>query len=166
MKPFLLRKRVIVPALRVLENVSANYMLADHRAQVLMIAIALQESRAKHRFQIGGPARGFWQFEKGGGCAGVLRHEASKKYAHALLSELDIAPTLDAVWDAIPYSELLAAGFARLLLWTHPKPLPMAMPANEQHAWDYYLNLWRPGKPHPEVWPQNWAEALRLCGDF
>ncbi|MCV6902125.1 MAG: hypothetical protein NTT76_05400, partial [Achromobacter xylosoxidans] len=34
-------------------------------AHVMLLAIGLQESRFTHRQQIGGPARGFWQFEKG-----------------------------------------------------------------------------------------------------
>ena len=36
-------------------------------ADVLLLAIGLQESRFEHRQQIGGPARSFWQFERGGG---------------------------------------------------------------------------------------------------
>ena len=33
------------------------------KARVMLLAIGLQESRFEHRRQIGGPARGFWQFE-------------------------------------------------------------------------------------------------------
>jgi hypothetical protein len=58
------------------------------QARVLLIAIALQESRLTHRDQIvkgkkpgvKGPALGLWQFEKGGGVRGVLRHPASKPH--------------------------------------------------------------------------------------
>ena len=32
-------------------------------ARALLVAIGLQESRFEHRRQIGGPARGFFQFE-------------------------------------------------------------------------------------------------------
>jgi hypothetical protein len=27
-------------------------------------------------------------------------------------------------------------------------------------AWAYYLNTWRPGKPHPETWPALYVQAL------
>ena len=40
-------------------------------ARVLLLAIGLQESKFSHRLQIGGPARGYWQFEQGGGVRGV-----------------------------------------------------------------------------------------------
>ena len=46
-------------------------------ATVMLLAIGLQESRLEHRRQIKGPARSFWQAEKGGGMVhGVLRHPA------------------------------------------------------------------------------------------
>ena len=35
------------------------------QARCMLLAIGLQESRFVHRRQIGGPARGFWQFERG-----------------------------------------------------------------------------------------------------
>ena len=53
------------------------------KARVLMYAIALQESRFTHRRQIGGPARGFWQFERGGGVRGVMTHPSSARYARS-----------------------------------------------------------------------------------
>ncbi|WP_199533145.1 hypothetical protein [Thiopseudomonas alkaliphila] len=48
--------------------------MKSKKAVVMMLAIGLQESRFIHRRQIKGPARGFWQFEKGGGVYGVLNH--------------------------------------------------------------------------------------------
>ena len=44
-------------------------MLSDE-AVTMMLAIGYQESRFEHRRQIRGPARGFWQFEHGGGVVG------------------------------------------------------------------------------------------------
>ena len=44
-------------------------------ARVMMLAIGLQESRFVHRRQIKGPARGFWQFEQGGGVIGVVSRQ-------------------------------------------------------------------------------------------
>lgn len=161
-----LRWQVVIPALKILEDVSQKHLMADHRAQVLLLSIALQESAARHRHQIQGPARGWWQFERNGGTRGVLQHASTAAYAKAFCEAIDIDPDLDSVWEALPYSELLQAGMARLLLWSHPKPLPMAMTANEGPSWDYYQWLWRPGKPHPDRWPGNWALALQQCGDF
>ncbi len=54
-------------------------------ARCMLLAIGLQESRFVHRRQIGGPARGFWQFERGtpasrGGVWGVFLHAASRDW--------------------------------------------------------------------------------------
>src|SRR5690606_38643231 len=51
------------------------------RATVMLLAIGLQESRFEHRRQIKGPARGFWQFERGRGVRGVLTHPATAALA-------------------------------------------------------------------------------------
>ncbi len=58
-------------------------------ARVMLLAIGLQEGRFMHRRQIGGPARGFWQFEKGtrasrGGVWGVFLHAASRDHLATL----------------------------------------------------------------------------------
>ena len=159
-----LRWQVIRPALKVLEDVSGKPLMGHTNAEHLLLAIALQESNARHRWQIKGPARGYWQFEKYGGCKGVLEHRSTRGHAAALLEEIDIHTTLDAAWEALPFSELLQAGFARLLLWTHPHPLPA--PVNASAAWTYYLNLWRPGRPGPDRWVANYQMACKLCEDL
>ena len=57
---------------------------------------------------------------------------------------------------------MLAAGIARLLLWTDPKPLPKRFePRAEAQAWSYYERVWRPGKPHPETWDDCWRAAVK-----
>src|SRR3546814_6857126 len=63
----------------------------------MLLAIGLQESRFLHRAQIGGPARGYWQFERGG-VHGVLSHHASKAEAGKLCAALDYAPSEDIVY--------------------------------------------------------------------
>lgn len=162
-----LRFNVIVPALKILNDLTGKHLMNSHQAQVMLVAIALQESAAKYRRQVHGPARGYWQFEKYGGTAGVMRHSSTGAYSIALMEELNFSPaTVDEAWEALPYSEILAAGFARLLLWTDAKPLPAAYPASEDAAWDYYIRNWRPGKPHKDRWAANWQEALKICGDF
>jgi hypothetical protein len=131
-------------------------------ARVMLIAMALQESglnaRAQHSLRPGmppGPARGLWQFERGGGVRGVLRHDATTHKAHELCAHFGITSTSHAVWNAIETNDVLAACFARLLLWTDAGPLP----TTEAAGWETYLRTWRPGKPHPERWPRNFKLA-------
>lgn len=128
------------------------------QADVLMLAIGLQESRFLHRKQIGGPAHGFWQFERGGGVRGVLTHPASKALATEACLKLGVSPTVDAVYKALPTNDALAAVFARLLLYTDPKPIPAIGQAQE--AWNYYVRNWRPGKPHRHTWDALYAKAV------
>lgn len=131
-------------------------------ARVMLLAIGLQESRFTHRQQIGGPARGFWQFEKGtrasrGGVWGVFLHTASKGHLAVLCKARSVACDPDAIYAALEYDDVLAAGVARLLLWTDPKALPAVGDADA--GWAQYLRIWRPGKPHPQTWPDLYRQA-------
>lgn len=132
--------------------------MAGKRATVMLLAIGLQESRLQFRRQIGGPARGLWQFEQGGGVRGVLGHASSRPYALEVCSARQVEPTSQAVYEALERDDVLAAAFARLLLWTDPKPLPGL--GQVQEAWDLYARVWRPGKPHPQTWEAIYAQAL------
>lgn len=120
-------------------------------ARAMLIAIGLQESRFKHRRQIEGPARSYWQFERAG-ISGVLRHESSRRAASDLLGVVGYRADALSVYDAIEHNDILACGFARLLLWTHPERLPGRHEANL--GWRVYADTWRPGKPHPQTWPE------------
>jgi hypothetical protein len=130
----------------------------SHAAIVEMLVIGLQESRFQHRHQIGGPAHGYWQFEKGGGVRGVLRHHSSCEHAQAVCRARNVIATEGAVYAALEHDDVLAAAFARLLLWTDPKALPAL--GDEQGAWDLYLRTWRPGKPHRHTWDALYEKAL------
>lgn len=125
-------------------------------AKALLLAIGLQESRFLYRAQVRGPARGFWQFESNG-VRGVLGHRASQQHAIAASTSLIYDPGVPRVMTAIEHNDTLAAVFARLLLWTHPRALP-AVEETEQ-AWEYYLQLWRPGKPHEGTWANHYEAA-------
>lgn len=127
-------------------------------ARAMMIAIGLQESRFIHRRQVRGPARGFWQFELGGGVAGVLNHPASRDLAAKVCASRGVDVEQRAVYDQLAHDDVLAAAFARLLLWTDRRRLPELGSTN--NAWDYYLYSWRPGRPHPKSWPDLYAQAL------
>ena len=127
-------------------------------ATVLLLAIGLQESRFEHRTQIGGPAHGFWQFERGGGVRGVLEHKDTRPYALAACAIRGAVPTAEAVYRRIVDDDLLACAFARLLLWSDPHPLPA--PGEIDAAWHLYLRTWRPGRPHSNSWRGLYEHAL------
>jgi hypothetical protein len=134
-------------------------------ADVMLLAIAQQESGLKHRAQVistgakAGPARGWWQFERGGGVVGVLTHPQTKDLAGRVCEACYVPRESYAVWRCLEGHDRLAAAFARLLLWTDPAPLP----ETSMEGWHEYQAVWRPGRPHPTTWPGNWmraAEAL------
>lgn len=133
----------------------------NRRARRMLIAIALQESRATHRRQIIadgrpiGPAVSYWQFEKGGGCVGVLTHRASAERMRVVCEQYDVIPTPEALWEAMRYQDIVAAAAARLLLWT----LPSALPTTAEEGWRQYLDAWRPGRPHANTWANYWSIA-------
>lgn len=135
-------------------------------ARVMLLAIGLQESRFEHRRQLvgnpprpTGPAKSFWQGEQGGGMVhGVRLHPATRAAAAALCRARGV-PARDAeVWDAIENDDVLAAGLSRLLLWSDPGRLPAVGDADS--AWALYLRTWRPGKPHPQTWPDLYRQAV------
>lgn len=129
-------------------------------ARAMLVAIGLQESGFLHRAQIGGPAHGFWQFEKGGGVAGVLTHPSTARLAADVCESLRYEPEAWACYVALEHNDVLACCFARLLLWTLPGSLPAADEADE--GWHQYLDAWRPGKPHRETWAGHFGAAWEL----
>jgi hypothetical protein len=137
-------------------------------AVATMLAIGLQESEFLVRVQReAGPAHGYHQFERGGGIGGVLSHPASKGLARNACEALGVKPATRPVWEyiATPEGDVLDAVFARLLLWTSPRPLPG--PDDEVFAWDMYAEeLWRPGRPHREKWHANFVDGWRLAEEL
>lgn len=148
-------RRYIIPAAYDLLPPS----MASEQATGMLMAIGWQESRFAHRRQVNGPARGFWQFEVGGGVAGVLRHADTKTLARRALIALAYPhePTPHGVHMVIENNDVAAAIFARLLLWTLPGPLPTVVQPDE--GWNQYLAAWRPGRPHQDTWKQSWNVA-------
>lgn len=132
---------------RTIPGLLPPWMLTQ-RSRLMLLAIGLQESRFEHRAQVlngggKGPARGFWQFERGGGVKGVMTHPASEAMARKVCAYLGVPFGQTAAWLALESDDLLACSFARLLLLTDPKPLPELDDA--EGAWEYYLRNWRPG---------------------
>ncbi len=128
-------------------------------ARAMLTAIGLQESRFLHRRQMGpGPARGWWQFEMGG-VEGVLSSHTSRQSAEAVCRVLGYDPADErGIHLALEHNDVLAACFARLLLWTDPRLLPQG-PDKAMDGWTQYLATWRPGKPHASTWPGHFAVA-------
>jgi hypothetical protein len=149
---------VIRPGLRFMAATLGNARVDSPEAELLLLAIALQESGCTHRAQIKGPARGYWQFERGGGFAGILAHPRTGPLMKTLIDELDLPGDADELWQALPQSELLQLCFARLLLWSDNAPLP-AIGAKDT-AWGIYLRNWRPGKPGRDRWDVSYQGAL------
>ena len=143
----------IEPALKLLPA-----RMTSNEARVMLLAIGLQESRFKYRQQIGGPARGWFQFEAGGGVRGVINHAVTRPIARDACDELDIACCVSKVYEALPLNDVLAAVFARLLLFSDPFKLPAI--GDAQGAWDLYIRTWRPGKPHRQTWDALYAQAV------
>lgn len=127
-------------------------------ARVMLLAIGLQESRFEYRFQkvhgdpyARGPAKGFWQFERGGGVIGVCTHRHTKELAEAVCKARGVPVDSPLIHARLEFDDVLAAAFARLLLWADSKPLP-GVDADHETAWDCYIRSWRPGKPHRHTW--------------
>ncbi|MCE7031750.1 hypothetical protein LY625_03810 [Lysobacter sp. GX 14042] len=139
-------KTVLAPAMELLPS-----RMNSDRARVALLAICGQESDFHHRWQVidrarphvRGPARGLWQFERGGGVLDVLTHRASRDLAREVCAERGVAPNSEAVHLALETDDVLAACFARLLLWTDPQPLPPLGAVSSAFA--LYLRAWRPG---------------------
>lgn len=152
-----------LPAVRALLPQS---MMRSPRAWAMLLAIGLQESQFLERRQLpNGPARGFWQFERGGGTKGVLTHPSTKEIANGVLTALryhaltskPISEKSRAVHYALHDNDVLAGVMARLLLWTLPGGLPERW--ESERAWEQYLEAWRPGQPHPKTWDAYYTEA-------
>lgn len=155
MTPAQCLQHIVVPALALLG--AARYDSPE--ARVMLLAMGKQESNLAYRRQVKGPARGLWQFERGGGVRGVLTHPTTRAAAAALCAARGVPATQTAVYESLEHDDILAAGFARLLLYTLPQRLPTI--GDAATAWDQYLDAWRPGKPHITRWPACYAAAVQ-----
>ncbi|TGP43484.1 hypothetical protein EN871_16900 [bacterium M00.F.Ca.ET.228.01.1.1] len=156
-------ERAVAPALAILPT-----EMDTPEARVMLLAIGLQESRFSARQQLGGgPARGFWQCEQGsaktrGGVWGFYLHPASRYWISVLCRARGVAFDPVAIYGALDKDDVLAAGVARLGLFTDPKPLPSIDDVNG--SWALYQRVWRPGKPKPDTWPALHAQAVAALG--
>lgn len=131
-------------------------------AVAMMMSIIGQESAFAARVQGGnGPAHGFGQFERAGGVTEVLTSPVTRPILLPILELLVVKPTAVDCWNAIVYNDVLALVFIRLLLWKYPGALPLEHEVEK--GWQQYVSAWRPGKPRPNDWPDNFIEGWRLA---
>jgi len=139
-------------------------------AQAQILAIGLQESQFKYRRQLigghkrwweslKGPAVSYFQFERIG-IRGVLEHHSTEHLADYVLKMFDYPSNVGTIHRALVHNDLLAAVFARLALYRYPAPLPVR--GEFSTGWIQYLDVWRPGKPHPERWEENFNRAWKI----
>ncbi|MBP3934477.1 MAG: hypothetical protein J6D44_11490 [Pseudomonas sp.] len=146
------------------EAVNESYKLLPLKmdspfARINQAAIGQQESGYLVRRQYGnGPARGYWQFEEGGGVKGVMEHKASSELARSVCHARGVPFVRRTVWEALETDDVLAAAFCRLLMWTDSGKLP----TSEAEGWAMYARTWRPGRPHPDKWPASWKFGLSV----
>lgn len=150
----LLRNNIIPAALSLLPD-----KMDSPEARAILIAIALQESALRYRRQVGGPALGLLQWELPQ-VGLVLRHPVVGPLAQNVLKVLVYDhgdPPHEHIHAAMEHNDILQMAFSRLLLWPDAAPLPKR--DDVQGSLATYLRVWRPGRPHPEKWPANWAAA-------
>lgn len=169
MTPDLFAQKILIPALGELSPV-IDIPYSTEAARFLL-AIALQESGLLSRFQLltkglsmPGPGRGWWRLEQGGGVLSVFLGAKTKEKAIRLCEYCQVLPRTDAVHRAVEGHDLLSTGFARLLLWTDPTPLPQ----DAEAGWVQYRNYWaqRNASQSPvshgsssERWAAHWETA-------
>lgn len=170
MTPEIFVDRVLIPGAQFAESVAG--LVSTKPALQQLGTIAGQESNWTHRFQMvsgsrtaAGPARGFWQFEQGAllGSSGskqwgIMVHEKTGSRLRQVCDYLDVVFDPVTIHRALEGNDELAYVCARLLLLSDPK----ALPANSNEGWSCYNErTWRPGKPHPEVWPSKWSAMAK-----
>lgn len=159
----LLRNNIIPAALSLLPE-----KMDSPEARAILVAIALQETALRHRYQVGVPEQGLregkfgfglWQFELPQ-VGLILRHDVVGPLARNVLKALVYDPgdpPHERIHAAMEHNDILQAAFSRLLLWPDAAPLPKR--DDVQGSLATYLRVWRPGRARPEIWPANWAAA-------
>lgn len=145
-------------------------------AELHLLTFTLQEDPEQRRRQWPtGPARGLWQFELGSsttraGVWGIYLHAASREPLRAIAAARGVAFEAGAIYDRLQHDDVLAAGCARLLMFTDPHKLPER--GDVEAAWQFYLRTWRPGayangtpakrRELRQKWAVNYAKAMEV----
>lgn len=151
---------MIKPALILLPR----WMDSD-RAKVMVLAAGYQESDYEHVAQVvrgnpqaKGPARGYWQNERGGIYC-LMTNDATKEHLAKVCWARGVPVDQVLIHARLEYDHVLAACCARLFLAADPRPLPEI--GDEEAAWKCYLRCWNPGKPHRDRWGMRYAESVK-----
>ncbi len=140
MSPTFLLRNIVRPTCAWLaEQWTVTY---SSRVDQMMVAIALQESALQHRMQLGGPARGFWQFEL------VAVRDVMQRRTRAALGvceRLVVPADPTHIHTVIAWNDILACAVARLFLHLDPPPLPEPTADGMNEGFECYLRTWRPG---------------------
>lgn len=168
MTPAAFYSRIVDPTLQYMADSPSINILRSKTADVLVMAIAGQESRWAARRQIGigqyypqsVGARGYWQMESTWGGPVALNDVIQKAPVQlaAVCNRLEIPTDELALYEACAWNDTLACALARLLLWIDPAPLPAV--GDKEGAWQYYVRNWRPGAPHRETWDDRYDVSL------
>jgi hypothetical protein len=130
------------------------------QAEVMLLAIALQESGLATRVQDGnGPAHGFWQFELPSAVVDFVRSGRSDIKVEVVRRGFPLNAV--ALWRTIEVSlgDAVACLLARDRLY---RLIPEALPelGDLTGAWQQYVRAWGPGKPSPARWDEVYPVAL------
>ncbi|MFZ6045996.1 hypothetical protein ACFW0H_07720 [Pseudomonas sp. CR3202] len=149
-----IRRTILEPALAMLPP-----GLGGARAEVMLLAIGLQESGFKHRRPAIGPERGYWRFDPDDDNVGaVLRHPATAALAVAVCDEQQVPPIEERVFTALEHDDLLSAVFVRLRLHIEGERLPPVGDVGD--AWSLYCRAWRPAELIRRKWDRSYARAM------
>jgi hypothetical protein len=158
MTPDKFLKSIVDPTLKMLADWPSIAIPFSDKARVLVLAICGQESNWTDRRQLGGPARGYPQFELLGGVAELF--QVTPRQLSAVCASLDIPFHPGDVFEAMAWNDTLAISMARFLLWQDPAALPAV--GAEQAAYDYYIRNWRPGMPSRQRWGNVYQQSRTL----
>lgn len=147
---------------QIIDKTFNDYLIADRfvspEAKVLLLAIGLQESGFVDRVQKdNGPAHSFWQ-EEPNGIKAVMYNSVNKPYLLRACNSMGIAFDWYDIYEEVINNDELACIVARLILYADPAKLPTV--GDSDGAWEYYIANWRPGKPRPQDWPDNYKAAM------
>ncbi|UXY51647.1 hypothetical protein [Pseudomonas tohonis] len=147
---------VIEPALALLPD-----EMNSPEAQLMLLAIALQESGLEKRPLAEGGPHSYWRSGSPDEMVHfVLRCPVTRDLAVTVCDARQVPPVDERVRAALEHDDVLAAAFARLLLWTDPALLPRIDEVDAGH--DLYMRTWRTPDPRPELWPEHHARAAQV----
>lgn len=152
-----LRDEVIIPTL-----LELPCKMTSDKVTAQMLLTAKQESGLTTRYQVGsGIARGLWQMEKPTVNL-IMLNKNSAQYLHMFADQkLKLSMYSSSIlYDLLDKNDFAACALARLLYWDDPSPLPEI---GDMHgSWDYYIKVWRPGKPDFSRWQTAYPDVMKL----